>query len=790
MNIRFLFLVLLFITGSQVYSQDFSSERSKNIISENGQKYYIHHVVKGNTIYNISKTYGVSGNTILEYNPSISQGLSIGVDLKIPFEEKAPEDFIYHIVKQKETLYQISKIYNVKVEDILRINNLQNQEISIGQYLKIPSIYANTNSDVLNISATEVNTPQKVDENKYVVYNVQPKETLYNISKRYGISIDALMYLNDLSSPQISSGQVLLIPKKLLVKASNSEVDSSKYITHKVLPKETLYGIAKEYAVSTSVIIEKNELGGKQIQIGQILLIPRELNNTGFITHEVLEKKEKLSKIADDYQVSEAEIIQANPNASNKMKKGESVLIPVGFVETDYKTSQDQHMLDQIAAIDTTQEILESEDCKKLTKQSKKYHIALMIPLYLDEVDSLLVLGDDELLEKADSRPFKFIEFYEGALLAAQELNKQGLDFEIHVYDVPREDTETEKVLNDPQLQQMDIMISLLYSKSFDLVSDFSKKYHIPLVNAISKRRKIIYDNPYVYKVEPNEELLYQNVSNYILEKFPQYNIILVRSNAYQLANEYKNLRESLEKGISPNFYLRNEKIINKIESYKKEYPNLSKQFSYKSTAKLEENNPRFNFDEIKAFPNDTSIFKNSIQSVNYSQDSLTGLVAASSLFRNNLVVALGQEEVFAIELFTKLNFVRDSFNYQVIGLPYWTEYKSLDVEYTQPLGLQIVTSKFVDYTRPLVQNFVLNFREQYGIEPMSDRYAFLGYDVMKYFLSALKNYGTNFPSCLDHLQVDLLENHLEFLKVPNAGYENTTWKIIKQKNYKYHLVN
>lgn len=784
-KILILFVFSLLLTVS-TFAQDYSAQKSQETMMVNGEKFYVHQVVKGNTLYNISKAYNVATNIITNLNPELNEGLKLGMQLKIPFQLDMQTDYIYHIVKKKETLYQISKIYNVTVDDLKSLNQIQDEEISPGQYLKIPSMFVQSNELQLHQEAAEV-IPVKVDDEKNISYTVQPKETLYTISKRFGISIDALMYINDLNSSNLSTGQVLLIPRKLVEIAENSSIDTTKFIQHKVKPKETLYGIARLYAVPISDIQKYNELGDIQIQIGQILNIPRELNETGFIKHKVELKREKLSKIASIYNVSLPELKEANPNVDSKLKKGESLLIPIGYVETDYEEHE--------VIIEDEIPLKEEEDiihplCTKINKQTKTFHIAIMLPMYLDEVDSLHQLDVQSLLNSKFDKSFKFIEFYEGALLAAKELSQDGFDFELHVYDVPRDAESTQEVLRKAELKEMDLILSLLYSKSFEQVNSFSRSQQIPLVNVLSKRRKILYDNPNVFKVEPNENSLLDQVSRYILKFHKNDNIILVRSNPYQLSNEYQILKENLVKDIDAKATISNQDIISKVSHLEMKYRESDVDYSIAATKELSREVPGFDYQLIQSYPLDSIIIPNRLKTVVYSADSLVGLAKASSLFRDNLVVALGNEEVFAIELFTKLNFVRDSFNYKVIGLPDWSEYHSLDVAYTQPLALTIATNKFVDYQTPDVQNFVINFRREYGIEPEVSRYAFLGYDVAKFFLSALYFYGSDFEDCLKFMDVDLLENQLNFKKIPDAGFENTNWNLIQLRDYQFHMVD
>ena len=800
MKIKILILFIILGFGNLLFAQDYSAVKSKETISENAKVYYIHTVVKGNTLYNISKAYEVSPAMLRKYNKDMDDDLKLGMKLKIPKSSSSEQAFIYHIVKAKETLYQISKIYDVSVDDIILLNSIDGKAISVGQYLKIPS-YDSLNTIKKPDLAAE-NDQKDYDKEKYIKYKVQPKETLFSIGKRFGISVDALMYLNDLSVSSLSLGQELLIPIKLVQNKDKQEQDADKFIIHKVKSQETLYGIAREYAVSVSDIIKNNEFGDREIQIGQTIRIPRELNNTGFIKHQVTQRREKLSKIAAEYNMSVTDLNKANPNIHKKAKKGQSVLIPLGFVETDF---DQEKAIDGGAAIvlpsDTAVVVVPEEElaCKKNTEQDKIYQIALMIPFNLSEVDTLLGMTEHELLNNTRSKAFRFIEFYEGALLAAQEMKEAGFDFKIYVYDIPRDVNETAKVLNNPKLQDVDLIISLSYTDSFELISEFSKIYDIPLVNALSKRSEIIYNNPNVFKIEPQGDFLYTQTADYITNNYPNHNLIIVRSNQYQLAKQVELLVNSLKEAQSEIVGVSHYHIARKMDIYRQIEKNAPENEEVELTdgdlnqsfeKKVRNEHRDFNYENIEDNINDTLMLYNDLEMVIYSKDSLAGVVKASSLLRENLIVAIGQDEIFAIELFTQLNSVSKNYHYEVVGLPFWDGFNNLDVTYTQPKKLKIVNHRFVDYSKPEAIQFVKNFRAAYGIEPEIRKHAFLGYDLTKYFLTALKDYGNNFTNCLDYMEVDLLQNQLRFEHKEGRGYENINWNIIEQSDYNWHRVD
>jgi LysM repeat protein len=106
----------------------------------NGKQFIIHRIDEKETLYGISKRYGVPITAILEQNPTADGGLASGQILKIPYVPKAKAQQggnRIHKVAPKETLFSISKLYDVSVDDIKAWNNLKDNSLSTGQELII-----------------------------------------------------------------------------------------------------------------------------------------------------------------------------------------------------------------------------------------------------------------------------------------------------------------------------------------------------------------------------------------------------------------------------------------------------------------------------------------------------------------------------------------------------------------------------------------------------------------------------------------------------------------------------
>ncbi|WP_299006449.1 LysM peptidoglycan-binding domain-containing protein [uncultured Tenacibaculum sp.] len=138
--------------------EDSTSEPEENdtVYQQTIIEYETHEVQKGETVYRITKQYGITKDDLLKYNPEYtnieSNNLSIGQVLKVKEikktitidKEEVLAKFLTHTVKSKETMYGLTRFYNVSKEEILRLNpeypDLADNKLSIGQLLKIKPI--------------------------------------------------------------------------------------------------------------------------------------------------------------------------------------------------------------------------------------------------------------------------------------------------------------------------------------------------------------------------------------------------------------------------------------------------------------------------------------------------------------------------------------------------------------------------------------------------------------------------------------------------------------------------
>ena len=204
-----------------------------------GQNYYT--VKSGDSLWSIAKKFNVSVADLKDSNGLVSSLLSIGQVLKIPVQEQEEESKNVYVVKKGDSLYKIAKEYDTTINELIKLNNLSNTNLSIGQILKIPTV--------------------KSDEPEYL-YTVKSGDSLYKIAREYNTTVDELMKLNNLSSISLSIGQTLKIPQ-----ITTSAQDN--YYT--VKSGDNLYKIASKYNTTVNNLVKLNNLSNTTLSIGQKL---------------------------------------------------------------------------------------------------------------------------------------------------------------------------------------------------------------------------------------------------------------------------------------------------------------------------------------------------------------------------------------------------------------------------------------------------------------------------------------------------------------------------------------
>jgi LysM repeat protein/ABC-type branched-subunit amino acid transport system substrate-binding protein len=223
MKRAFLLLVTIAFTHALIAQTDFVIEEYQ------GKRYYIHTVEQGNTLFALSKLYKVSVEEIVSNNPGSEEGLALGTSLRIPVVVEPSDDkwdnpvrmdggYLVHRVKRGETLFSICKSYKADINDVLEENPLANSGIRPGDELRIRM------NDVDETSLIEV-TPDPEDSLKR--HTVTTGETLYAISKLYGLTVESILEANGGLPFGLKAGEQIIIPIKDV--GFSSAIEPPKY---------------------------------------------------------------------------------------------------------------------------------------------------------------------------------------------------------------------------------------------------------------------------------------------------------------------------------------------------------------------------------------------------------------------------------------------------------------------------------------------------------------------------------------------------------------------------------
>ena len=114
-------------------------------------------------------------------------------------------NYAIHEVAKGESLYAISKSYNISIDSLVRINKLTDTQLSVGQKIKVPQAQDRP------VVATQETTDTQDDSKKVTIHVVQPGDTMYSISRQYGVSVNDLLRMNQKDNFDLAIGEKLIL---------------------------------------------------------------------------------------------------------------------------------------------------------------------------------------------------------------------------------------------------------------------------------------------------------------------------------------------------------------------------------------------------------------------------------------------------------------------------------------------------------------------------------------------------------------------------------------------------
>ena len=569
----------------------------------------------------------------------------------------------------------------------------------------------------------------RVDGKNYFVHIVQQGETLYSISKAYGVSQSDIAINNPDIYAGLKVGQALKIPAK--VKETKTDED---YIYHIVKRKETLFGISRMYNVSMDDILRLNPEAREGLKLSQTLRIPKKqisdieqqpaVDSVDFVLHEV-QPREGLFAISRKYGVSPKDIEFYNYDLiKDGLKLGTTLRIPKPKTVTVLEAVEEKVETDG-------QE--KTSPCNNYIYDGHPFNVDLLLPFtqtgsqthaMVDDVDQKDVQDPSGQLTQITQVS---LEFYEGFLLALDTLKRLGISVNLNVHDTKRSPQEVAKILNGADIEKSDLVVGPYMFDEIKPVAQFAAKNNINFVSPVYSNKQGLADKQNIISVS-------QTLQNQLeifamnMKVHPNKNYVVIYDSTIWYSPGLKHF-DSL---IAQNF------------------TNTGVPFS------------RYN--------HKTAAYK----SVDV-QERLLKILKRDTV---NVVIVPSDDEPFVAEILGSLYAVKSYYNLntEVYGPSRWRKLKNLPPDYLFALNTHVFSPFFVDYSQSDVKTFVEKYRVQFRSEPT--QFSFLGYDVAFYFISALKEFGPGFSSCLPNFRLKTLQTNFK-LNTSKEGYTLNTNQFI-----------
>ena len=436
-------------------------------------------------------------------------------------------EFYQYTVQVSEGLFSIGRKFNISVDEITKNNPDTKNGLKAGQLVYIPlnkkTIATPTPASKTVVAAkvsanpTPVNkpvvlakvpstqttnsTPSPVEKKQeFITYTIDKKQTIFAISKQFNISQEELVKLNPDLQKGAKEGMVLRIPKTTI----QSQTTSTPSVPVVAEPKETKPVEKKAIAATANYFIH------------------------------VVQPDETLYSLSKRYKVDLDELIALNPGSDTKLVSGSELKIPGVNSVTPATPKKETTANTQSESFDINK-LFEHSVLAKKTQQ--KLHIAFLLPFMTDQ-------------EKKDPSAEKFVEFYQGALLAIEEAKSKGISFDIYTYDTGKSEDKLSEVLLNSELKSVDLIIGPAFSNQISVISDFARENKINTLIPFSSKVADIQSNPYLFQFNSGSDAELTSATNLFTGKYKNVNLIFAQIYGVNSLDDGKAWADDLKKEL------------------------------------------------------------------------------------------------------------------------------------------------------------------------------------------------------------------------------------------------
>jgi LysM repeat protein len=579
-----------------------------------------------------------------------------------------------------------------------------------------------------------------IDGQEFVIHEVKKGETLYAISKKYSITVDDIKQANkDLIGDGLRIHQTLLIPieKADRKTAKKSRVElSNDTIYHKVIKKQTLYGLSKLYDTDIESIKSYNPELREGLKVGMVVKIPAanteaktdslsiSMPEQDSLQYHKIKEGETLQSISDDYGLSPDSIQMLNNGFQQGLLEGIAIRIPIPNPE--------------FVSFEDEVEIVDSSWIKKFDDIDTLF-MSVLLPFYLKAnvltIETASASHSD--LESVKLNPMSLValDFMHGINLALDSLKEKfHTNIKIKYYDVFTDTQNVTPILEDSHLSRSHLIIGPLYPSLFEIFSKYALTHKIPIISPVKISGRNLLSNPYVFRAYASDASQNIRIAKYVQKEVHDSTTIIVSSGKYS-----------------------DKRALDLIKKYtgRRDLPN-------DTLPVLTMPKP-----ELKQLTNAIGDSKN------------VTLVVAS-----NFEPFVSQVLSMAYDLSTNAD---STHRIEVIGLESWQSFKSLSFDHLSALKVRYPSRYFVNYSDSLTISIAEKFIAKNGKEP--NRYSFLAYDLTMYFGESMLTNGSKYAHHIKSNPKQCSASIYDFVQVGfESGFENTGSYVLKYHDYEVIL--
>ena len=424
-----------------------------------------------------------------------------------------PKQHNSYTVKEGDTLESIAKVFRVSPSDIKSLNPTLEKGLQKGMLLIIPG--------------DEISYFNKKQPTGFEEYTVKDKETLYGLAQRFHITQDDLRRYNMiLYKKELRKGQEITIPlyRDAPKEISKGKEGLTKYI---VKPGEGLWRIAQNYGVTQETLERLNPNLPNPLKEGMEIWVPAGKSGVPEVTTDKalvlyqVEKGEGFMSLERKFGLSQKELEKLNPELKDGIKLEAQIWIPKNNF-LDYVATLGGASQTDVATGNATDA---NPKIKSGMNPSNIKTVSFVLPFRVNGIQAGNIADIKIKLQKEKITAIAS-DFYSGALMALDSLQKMGFSLTVNVYDSNGNAQGVKAISSSEGLKNSQVIIGPFSPSAFNALSETITSDNIAILAPLSNRN--IELRPNVFQTVPTIEVQQNSMIRFINQKYPDANIVLL----------------------------------------------------------------------------------------------------------------------------------------------------------------------------------------------------------------------------------------------------------------------